>query len=89
MANNMRFCLSFRRKKQYVKTYVKNCSYYIINMVTIQLQSNKARDSFNVTLLSDTHTLKIQYEYTQTQCDEGARDAIDISYMGIAFYILF
>ena len=58
--------MSFRRKKQYVKTYVKNCSYYIINMVTIQLQSNKARDSFNVTLLSDTHTLKIQYEYSHS-----------------------
>ena len=58
--------MSFRRKKQYVKTYVKNCSYYIINMVTIQLQSNKAWGSFNVTLLSDTHTLKIQYEYSHS-----------------------
>ena len=29
-------------------------------------------------------TLRIQYEYyTQTQCDEGARDGIDIWYMGI------
>ena len=28
-------------------------------------------------------TLTIQYEYTQTQCDEGARDGIDIWYMGI------
>ena len=35
-------------------------------MVTIQLQSNKAWGSFNVTLLSDTHTLKIQYEYSHS-----------------------
>ena len=28
-------------------------------------------------------TLRIQYEYTQTQCDEGARDGIDIWSMGI------
>ena len=28
-------------------------------------------------------TLRIQYEYTQTRCDEGARDGIDIWYMGI------
>ena len=28
-------------------------------------------------------TLRIQYEYTQTQCDEGARDGNDIRYMGI------
>ena len=27
--------------------------------------------------------LRIQYEYAQTQCDEGARDDIDIWYMGI------
>ena len=30
-------------------------------------------------------TLRIQYEYTQTRCDEGARDGIDIWYMGITF----
>ena len=28
-------------------------------------------------------TLRIQYEYTQTQWDEGARDGIDIWHMGI------
>ena len=28
-------------------------------------------------------TLKIQYEYTQTRCDKGARDGIDIWYIGI------
>ena len=28
-------------------------------------------------------TLRIQYEYTQTQCNEGARYGIDIWYMGI------
>ena len=28
-------------------------------------------------------TLRIQYEYTQSQCDKGARDGIDIQYMGI------
>ena len=35
------------------------------------------------TVNSDTHTLRIQYGYTQTQYDEGARDGIDIWYMGI------
>ena len=29
------------------------------------------------------YTLRIQYECTQTQCDEGARDDINIWYMGI------
>ena len=29
-------------------------------------------------------TLRIQHEYTQTQCDEGARDGIVIWYMGIS-----
>ena len=28
-------------------------------------------------------TLRIQYEYTQTQCDEDARDGIDIWYIGV------
>ena len=27
--------------------------------------------------------LRIQYEYTQTQCDEGARDGTDIWCIGI------
>ena len=27
-------------------------------------------------------TLRIQYEHTQTQSDDGARDGIDIWYMG-------
>ena len=31
-------------------------------------------------------TLRIQYEYTQTQCEEGARHDIDIWYMGITNY---
>ena len=29
--------------------------------------------------------LRIQYEFTQTQRNEGARDGIDIWYMGIKF----
>ena len=28
-------------------------------------------------------TLRIQYKRPQTQCDEGARDGIDVWYMGI------
>ena len=28
-------------------------------------------------------TLRIQYEYLQTQCNEGVRDGIDSWYMGI------
>ena len=34
-------------------------------------------------------TLRNQFEYTQTQCNEGARDGIDIWYMGIIFLILY
>ena len=33
-------------------------------------------------------TFRIQYEYTQTQYDEGARDDIDIWYMGIIYWAL-
>ena len=29
------------------------------------------------------YTLRSQYKYTQTHCDEGVRDGIDIWYMGI------
>ena len=32
-------------------------------------------------------TLRIQHEYTQTQCHEGARDIINIRYMGITISI--
>ena len=31
-------------------------------------------------------TLRIQFEYTQTQCDEGARDSIDILIWGLLFF---
>ena len=34
-------------------------------------------------------TLRIQYGYTRTQCDEGARDGIDNWYMGIIRLILY
>ena len=34
-------------------------------------------------LNSDTHTLRIQYEYTQKQCVCVAIEVIDIWYMGI------
>ena len=38
----------------------------------------------NIDVISSAlFTLRIQYEYTQTQFDEGARDCIDIWYMGI------
>ena len=33
--------------------------------------------------MSSFFILRTQYEYTQAQCDEGARDGIDIWYMGI------
>ena len=33
-------------------------------------------------LNSDTHTLRIQYEYTKKQCVGVAIEAMDISYMG-------
>ena len=35
---------------------------------------------------SDTHTLRIQYEYTQTQCVGVANEGIDIRYMGVRNY---
>ena len=34
-------------------------------------------------LISDTHTLRIQYEYTQKQCVGVAIEGTDIWYMGI------
>ena len=34
----------------------------------------KARDSFNVTLFSDTHTSKIQYKYTLIRCVGVAKE---------------
>ena len=41
----------------------------------------------NIVDLSDVlFKLRIQFEYTQTQCDEGAIDGIDIWYMGIIYY---
>ena len=35
---------------------------------------------------SDTHTLRIQYEYTQTQCVGVAIEGMDIWYMGLTVY---
>ena len=38
----------------------------------------------NIDAISGTlFALRFQYEYAQTECDEGARDVIDIWYMGI------
>ena len=37
-------------------------------------------------LNSDTHTLRIQYEYTQTQCVGVAIEGMDIWYMGLTVY---
>ena len=34
-------------------------------------------------------TLRVQYEYTQIECGDGARDGIDIWYMGIINYIIY
>ena len=36
-------------------------------------------------LNSDTHTLRIQYEYTQKQCVGVAIEGMDIWYMGLTF----
>ena len=38
-------------------------------------------------LNSDTHTLRIQYEYTQKKCVGVAIEGKDIWYMGIIRYI--
>ena len=37
-------------------------------------------------LNSDTHTLRIQYEYTQKQCVGVAIEGMDIWYMGLIIY---
>ena len=52
LANDNDFYVTKVEKKR-VKSKFKSCT---------------TRDSFNVTLFSDTNTLKIQYEYTQIQC---------------------
>ena len=39
-------------------------------------------------LVSDTHTLKIQYEYTEKQCVGAAIEGMDICYMAATFQIL-
>ena len=37
-------------------------------------------------LNSDTHTLRIQYEYTQKQCAGVAIEGMDICYMRLIIY---
>ena len=37
-------------------------------------------------LNSDTHTLRIQYEYTQKQCVGVAIEGTDILYIGLTIY---
>ena len=49
---------------------------------------NNQNNSFNPDLFSDTHTLRIQYEYTQKECMGVAIEGIDIWYMGITTYEL-
>ena len=44
---------------------------------------NNWSTSMNIYTFGALLTLRIQYEYTQTQCDEDARDGIDIWYMWI------
>ena len=44
--------------------------------------SNKAHKPNIHALNSDTHTLRIQYEYTKKQCVGVAIEAMDIWYMG-------
>ena len=40
-------------------------------------------------LTSDTHTLRIQYEYTQKQCVGVAIEGMDILYMGLILYYIY
>ena len=37
-----------------------------------------------VDLSGDLYTLRIEYGYTQNQCDDGARDGINIWYIWIS-----
>ena len=46
---------------------------------------NKAHIQNIHALNSDTHTLTIQYEYTQKQCVGVAIEGMDIWYMGLIF----
>ena len=46
-------------------------------------EHNKAHKQNIHALNSHTHTLRIQFEYTQKQCMGVANEGIDIKYMGI------
>ena len=59
---------------------IKECH----NLWPMHFCSNSNSDISNIDAICGAlFTLTIQYEYTQTQCDEGASDGIDIWYMGI------
>ena len=59
----------FERLNAYVEEAISYVAYYMGHIPNIDGISG------------DLFTLRIQYEYTQTQCDEGAKDGIDIWYM--------
>ena len=67
----------FERLNAYVEEAISYVAYYMGHIPNIDAISG------------DLFTLRIQYEYTQTQCDEGARDGINIWYMGIIDLVLY
>ena len=61
------------------------CQYNSTCMVMFKALYNKAHIQNIHALNSDTHTLTIQYEYTQKQCVGVAIEGMDIWYMGLIF----
>ena len=52
--------------------------------VIVKISSNGNSHLPNIDAISGAlFTLRIQYGFTLTQCDEGAKDGIDIWFMGI------
>ena len=57
-----------------------------LKWVKIRVLSNKAHIPNIHALNSDTHALRIQYEYTTKQCVGVAIEGMDIWYMGLIIY---
>ena len=79
---------TFLRRRYFAR---RQPNHVVVNLMTVVMAYVKVKIFFefynphipNIDAISGTvFTLRIQYEYTQTQCDEGTRDGIDIWYMG-------
>ena len=67
--------------------YSVGYSNWLFEFVLWLALSSKAHIPNIHALNSDTHTLRIQYEYTQKQCVGVAIEGMDIWYMGITCYM--